>query len=278
MSRGAFDRFMVANDNGRNGKLAKLSDSEFRAFIQGVLPIASEAKPRGAFLIGKLPADADDIVFKAPKVSKRAARSTIDKLRALGMLEPDTEIGGEWVRDFEQYNPVPKTDSTAAERAKRYRDKQKSHATVTPPSAVTNGDRHGSRHCDVTPTEVGSKEDPLTPVTGGPVKFAGKTVPQVRVVAAELLLADFNRKAGTSYRPFGAGGKPTEPFKRIVGALMEHPDITAAIGEKVNTAGLSDPFWEGTPQPGNVWGPGVIDRNLERANKAQARTDVRAHL
>lgn len=99
----------------------------------------------------------------------------------------------------------------------------------------------------------------------GAVKFAGKIVPAAVFQRAEQVLADFNDRAATSYRPLTAAGKPTEQFKRILGALIDHPDLDTAQALRVNEVGLDSPFWEGPAQPGNVWGPGVVDRNIQKA-------------
>lgn len=175
MSRKAFNRFMVANDNGRNVKLARLTDAEFRAFIQGVLPIASEATPRGAFMVGNLPATAEDIVFVAPKVKIAAARSVVVKLRALGMLEHDDELGGEWVHDFDKLNPAPRNDPSNAERQARFRERRNAQR-----NAQRNAVSNAPRNAEVTPPEVEGEveQPPLTPPGGNadltvPVKPAG---------------------------------------------------------------------------------------------------------
>lgn len=141
MSRKQFDRFMVANDNGRNLKWSRFTDGEFRALIQGILPIASMATPRGAFMVGGQPATADDVVFLAPKVTKRTAQRAIDRMRELGMLEHDDELGGEWVHDWDLLNPAPKADRTGAERQRRFRERRNAErngvtGTVTPPEVT----------------------------------------------------------------------------------------------------------------------------------------------
>lgn len=156
MSRKVFDRFMMAVDNGHNLKLARLTDAEFRALVQGVWPIAAKADPRGAFMVGSLPATADDVVFMAPKVSRRTATACLAKLRELGMLEHDDELGGEWVHDWDTVNPAPKSDRTNADRQARYRDRRNAER-----NAVSNG--------DVTPPEVrrGEGNNPPDPPKGG---------------------------------------------------------------------------------------------------------------
>jgi hypothetical protein len=127
----------------------------------------------------------------------------------------------------------------------------------------TEGDNGGEGSiCPPTETETSTNPNPSARAA---VKFGGRIVPQFTVIAAELILADFNRREGTGYRPLTSTGKPTEDFKRILGALIENPDVTAEQGIAVNAAGLNgDRFWQGKAHPGVVWGPGVIARNLEQ--------------
>jgi hypothetical protein len=60
--------------------------------------------------------------------------SALEVFRAAGLLEHDEDLGGEWVHDFEEWNPEPKR-RTNADRQKRYRDRQK---------ASRNGTRNGT--------------------------------------------------------------------------------------------------------------------------------------
>lgn len=186
MTPRGFEKFMVLNDNGRSKKLARLTDGEFRALVQGVWPIASEASPRGAFMVGKLPATAEDINFTAPKVSVKVAQAAIDKLCALGMLEFDDELGAWWVHDWHEVNPSPKTDTTSAARSKNYRERKRA-AAVT--AKVTPASRQS--HAEGTPPEVeGEVEQPPLPPDGGtlqiPVRPSGKRQRELDAYEAEL--------------------------------------------------------------------------------------------
>jgi hypothetical protein len=164
MTKRAFDRFMVASNNGHSTKLARLTDAEFRALVQGIWPIASEATPRGAFMVGNLPATAEDVVFKAPKVKLKTAQTAIAKLRALGMLEHDEEIGGEWVHDWDKLNPTPKTDSTNAKRQAEWRARNTDvTADVTPEVTASNAS-------EVKKVEGEGRTTPLPP-NGGNAKI-----------------------------------------------------------------------------------------------------------
>lgn len=156
MSRRVFPAFMVDTEIGGNLKLIGLTDSEFRAHVAGVLPIAAKSQIRGRLLIGDLPASADHVAAQA-RVKPAVARSALKKLRDVGVVVHDSEFGCERVHEFEDWNPAPKTDRTAAERQQRRRDRLRAerddHASVT---AASRRDRHG-----VTPTkEKGTEEEP----------------------------------------------------------------------------------------------------------------------
>lgn len=137
--RRAFNRFMVDVENGSNLKLLRLSDSEYRCLMAGVLPIAAKSVVRGCLLVGDCPATVEDVANQARKPVS-AARRAMEKLRELGIVFFDAEIGCERVHDFEDWNPSPKKDATNAERQKRFRERQARNGTVTAP--VTAADRY----------------------------------------------------------------------------------------------------------------------------------------
>jgi hypothetical protein len=110
-----------------------------------------------------------------------------------------------------------------------------------------------------------------------PVKFNGRAVPRDRVTVATKILEDFNDREGTSYQPFTGSGKPSEPFKRVLGAIIDRPHIGVELGVRINEVCLAaDRFWEGPAQPGNVWGPGVVDRNVAKAMGARGGVDAQS--
>lgn len=156
-----FDRIMVAVDVGANRKTKRLkrAGAEVRwAWFHGVLPIAACAPMRGSFCIGAAGADAHDVADVAD-VTVAQARKALQVARDLEMLVRD-EHGVEWVHDFEVYNPEPKVDATAAERAKRYRDRQRSRRDAN--GIVTRDDR------DANAPEVEEEENtPRKPPASG---------------------------------------------------------------------------------------------------------------
>jgi hypothetical protein len=155
---------MLHTEAGRNLKLGRLTPAERCAWTYGVLAIAAKAQARGAFMVGDMPAVAEDVALQA-NVPKPVAAATLRKLRAMGMLEQDDELGAEWVHDFEEHNPEPKKDGTAKERAKRYRDRQKAKRNGAPAPPVT-APSHRDERCangTVTPPE-GEGEEKNTPL------------------------------------------------------------------------------------------------------------------
>lgn len=169
MSR--FDRFMVVVEISSSEKIAGLTDAEFRCLVTGVWPIAAKAPIRGCLLVGDHEAGPRDVAYQA-RCSTAIARRTLQKLRDLGMLENDLDLKCERVHDWDEINPAPKKDSTAAERQQRRRERLKSRR-----------DGHGSHGVTVTgvtPTEVegkGREEEDPPPLEGErdiPVLFEGE--------------------------------------------------------------------------------------------------------
>jgi hypothetical protein len=156
MSPRKFDRYMVHVGMGTHAKLAALTDNEYRAHISGVLAIAAEAPVRGYLIVGEQPAEPVHIA-RVAGVTEKVAAAAVEKLKAVGILTFDVELEAWEVHDWLDHNPDPKRDVTAAERAKRYRERKR-HASangavtppVTPPSRVTHRDGHAT----VTPPEV----------------------------------------------------------------------------------------------------------------------------
>lgn len=147
MARRKFDHLMLHLEAGTNVKLCRFTDSERCAWILGVLPLAAKSEVRGALLIaGVAPVDALDISRQA-SVKVSAARSMLAKAEAMGMVEQD-DRGWWWVHDFEEHQPRPKQDTTAAERQQRKRARDKAAVTHLSRRDVT------PCHADVTPDEV----------------------------------------------------------------------------------------------------------------------------
>jgi hypothetical protein len=138
-----FDRFMVAVELASNPKIARLSDAEFRCLLTGVWPLAAKARPRGSLRVHQSPAEAADVAHQA-RSSLAVAKRTLDKLRALGMVERDDALGCETVHDWDKINPSPKASDSPESRRKRQQKSRAKKDTVTPMSRVTHVESHAA--------------------------------------------------------------------------------------------------------------------------------------
>lgn len=94
--------------------------------------------------------------------------------------------------------------------------------------------------------------------------FSGRTVPPEKRRVVLEVLAVFNERAGTDFGAFGARG-PSENLKRITGAVLDHPDASVADWRGLIDWTLAHPWWpDGAPTIGVVFGPKVLDANIER--------------
>lgn len=160
MSPRAFSRFMIEVELGGNPKIARFTDAEFGCLIKGVWALAAKSSIRGRLLVHDQIASDQDVAHQA-RCSLRVAARTLAKMWDLGMIEDDPEYGCARVHDWEEINPAPKTDSTAAERQARRRAKlaveRDADRDVTPAS---RRDSHAKRH-GVTPPEVEGEVEAL---------------------------------------------------------------------------------------------------------------------
>lgn len=148
--RNKFDCVMLHVHAASHPKFSRLTDSEWRATVGGILPLAGMATIRGRLLIADQPVEAQDVAHQA-RVPLKAAQAALEKLRRVGFIVEDPELQCEMVHDFDDWNPAPKEDKTSAERQARHRDKLKRAAPHNDrDSAVSNG----VTNADVTPTEV----------------------------------------------------------------------------------------------------------------------------
>lgn len=211
MSPSQFDRFMVDVRNGTNFKLAHLSHAHYRAFFSAVVPIAALSKVRGAFMVNGEPATVEHMRLMAPKLTQAECRTALEVFRATGMLEHDEELGGEWVHDFEEWNPEPKGDNTNAERQKRYRDRQR---------ASRNGTVTAPRNGEVTPTEEEEKgkEEKKNQAASPPRSRAGGGPPSL---AESVECPDCHAPRGEKCNASRGGKRPSYHLKRhhLVGEM-----------------------------------------------------------
>lgn len=164
MSR-KFDRFMVDVNIASHPKLATFTPAERWCVVAGVFPLAALSPVRGRLLIGEHKAN-EQYVAHHSRVSRAVARSTLRKMRDVGMIVHDPDLDCDAVHDFGEWNPEPKHDPTNAERQARHKQRRRalsgnaSNAQVTVACNASNG--------GVTLPEVEVEvKPPLTPPPSG---------------------------------------------------------------------------------------------------------------
>jgi hypothetical protein len=163
-----FDSFMVRVEIGGNRKLARFTPEERWCVVAGVWALAAKSPVRGYLLIAEnVAVEVDDVAAQA-EVKPLTARRTLEKMRKLGMLEHDDELGAEHVHDWHQHQRDPKpSESREAwrerQRRKRDRDRESRAQAVTTSRVTTGAESHPKRE------EKRSKGNnpPLPPASGG---------------------------------------------------------------------------------------------------------------
>lgn len=158
MAPRGFDCFMVHTKIAGHRTMAALTVSEKWCYVAGILALAGESPIRGTLLVTEdRRADELEVAHQA-HVTIAVARATLRKAAEAGLIVEDDELECWRVRDWDQYNPKPKTDRTAAERQQRRRDKLKSNRDVT---AASRRDARND-HATVTPPEVEGEGEATT--------------------------------------------------------------------------------------------------------------------
>lgn len=125
MGRNDWDCLMLNTKAGTHRKLRRLTDSEWRAFVGGVLAVAAESPVRGVLLIEEgVPAEAADVAAQAG-VETEVAIVTLAKCHDLKLIETDPKYNALAVIDWFEWNPPSPKDKTGAKRQQEWRDRQK---------------------------------------------------------------------------------------------------------------------------------------------------------
>jgi hypothetical protein len=162
-----YDSFLITTNLGANRKIRRLSPAERWCAVHGVWAIAAESPVRGYLWIAQGQPAVEKDYAELAGVTVAVAKSTVRKMRELGMLERDEE-GVEYVHDWHDHQRPPKpSDAPEAtrERQRRSRLSRKSHSDVTRDTVPG--------HADVTisppypPLKGKGREDPPSPPKGG---------------------------------------------------------------------------------------------------------------
>lgn len=97
------------------------------------------------------------------------------------------------------------------------------------------------------------------------VKIGGVVVAKKRWENTGLILAEYNRQAGSKYRVLTSGKQPSQAAQRIYKVLKAYPDITLDEHADIIRRTLASHWWgSNKPTPSVVYGMGVFEDNITR--------------
>jgi hypothetical protein len=152
MSPRRFDSILVSIDIGASRTMRRLTVPERWTFVAGVLALAAKSPTRGSLLIApNEPVSLDDIAEQAG-VTKAVAKTTLDKLTRLDVLEHDDDLGGLIVVNWNDYQREPKaSDSREAWRERKQRERDKANESRPDVTRDSHAEVPREGLADVTP-------------------------------------------------------------------------------------------------------------------------------
>lgn len=116
-----------------------------------------------------------------------------------------------------------------------------------------------------------SKEPSKDPSTRGLARtreglppFGGKRIPGEVETAALAALAGWNERTGQANKPTKASGKLTDAMSRIVGAMLDYPEVRTLWPVMIDRA-FARPWWTGEPSTGVVFGGKAVEGAIQQA-------------
>lgn len=191
---------------------------------------------------------------------------------------PDTRIPAEGDAASHRRNPSEKpssmrqtdasmrqTDADVASHGRSYLKEEEEKEAVDEREVVV------ARDADVISLNPSSVADDVQSYS-----FSGKQVPAEHRRMAVDVLAVFNEKVGTRLRPFGSRGASVH-LTQITGVVLDHPKWPIGHWRRLIDWTVDHPWWgEGTATVGAVFGPAVVEENIERCRQRErpsARTN-----
>jgi hypothetical protein len=134
--------------------------------------------------------------------------------------------------------------------------------------------------------EVKKGATPQTPlakeqaVRGGveKLRYGSKVSTKLQTKIAVGLLDSWNSETGQRIKVFDGLGRTTAGMKLILGAVMAHPDVEASYWLRTMNTVLASPYpyWGKSPSPGVVFGPKVVDANLQDPTRNAGKPPINA--
>lgn len=136
-------------------------------------------------------------------------------------------------------------------------------AGVVLPGDTGDGTNKGKEK-RTTSSKAASRESKEAELAAGTlsVRYRSRAVPVARAQTASVLIDSYNTETGQRRQRFKPDGSLTEDFKRIIGALTDHPEVETSQWNRTMNTVLANPWWDGSPSVGVIFGPKVVDDNL----------------
>lgn len=94
--------------------------------------------------------------------------------------------------------------------------------------------------------------------------YDGKRVQSDTAAVALEAFDAYVAKTGQRIKPMRpSNGAPSDALRLITGAVLDHPDVDASQWARLIDGSLAAPWWQGAPTAGVIFGPGVVDRQLQ---------------
>lgn len=102
----------------------------------------------------------------------------------------------------------------------------------------------------------------------------GQRVPATLLQDAAHAVEYFGQATGQVLRPFTASGKKTEALSRVLTAMRDFPEVRTIYRRMIDAA-VRDPWWDGLPGTGVVFGPGKVQEYIQLAEGRQPMVSMR---
>lgn len=204
----------------------------------------------------------DTVAYEA-RLSRRAAINAINALRASGRLaQTGTRPSGTVEHAVRM--------EAAAEGGARFAPGANDAPEPSLSASTTNGSAKGEATApSAAKTREGRRNDFIE---GRPLRlsYRGRAVPEPLARLAVALLEEYAAQADQPTQAWTPGGAPTPELKRVLGAVVDHPDVPGPRWAEVIGGVLANPWWAGPPSVGVVFGPNVVASNLANPGRGGA--------
>lgn len=196
-------------------------------------------------------------------ITSKQARGALDRLRASGVVvgvqnPTDSRDRTLWWRIDHAVLNGGDTDPGARSAP------EGSSALGLPPAADRTAPQGSSTRASRSRTETTSETTGRERAPASRLKFNGKALADDVAAPALAALVGWNERTGQTNKPTKASGKLTDAMSRIVGAMLDYPEVRTLWPVMIDRA-LTRPWWDGEPTTGVVFGGKAVEGAIQQA-------------